>query len=94
MKNLILLVDGMKPDWVSIPTVSVKCLGLELITTIIETFPDKLKGDNYKGIFYDIKILLKRIYSVNIEQQIMGIKSCRLILVIISGALLDNILLA
>ena len=84
MKNLILLVDGMKPDWVSIPTVSVKCLGLELITTIIETFPDKLKGDNYKGIFYDIKILLKRIYSVNIEQQIMGIKSCRLILVIIN----------
>ena len=84
MKNLILLVDGMKPDWVSIPTVSVKCLGLELITTIIETFPDKLKGDNYKGIFYDLKILLKRIYSVNIEQQIMGIKSCRLILVIIN----------
>ena len=84
MKNLILLVDGMKPDWVSSPTVSVKCLGLELITTIIETFPDKLKGDNYKGIFYDIKILLKRIYSVNIEQQIMGIKSCRLILVIIN----------
>ena len=84
MKNLILLVDGMKPDWVSIPTVSVKCLGLELITTIIETFPDKLKGDNYKGIFYDIKILLKRIYSVNIEQQIMGIKSCRLILIIIN----------
>ena len=84
MKNLSLLVDGMKPDWVSSPTVSVKCLGLELITTIIETFPDKLKGDNYKGIFYDIKILLKRIYSVNIEQQIMGIKSCRLILVIIN----------
>ena len=84
MKNLSLLVDGVKPDWVSSPTVSVKCLGLELITTIIETFPDKLKGDNYKGIFYDIKILLKRIYSVNIEQQIMGIKSCRLILVIIN----------
>ena len=84
IKNLILLSDGMKSDWINIPTISGKCLGLELITTIIETFPDKLNNDNFKGIFYDIKILLRRIYSVNIEQQIMGIKSCRLILIIIN----------
>ena len=84
IKNLILLSDGMKSDWINIPTISGKCLGLELITTIIETFPDKLNGDNFKGIFYDIKLLIRRIYSVNIEQQIMGIKSCRLILIIIN----------
>ena len=84
IKNLILLSDGMKSDWINIPTISGKCLGLELITTIIETFPDKLNGDNFKGIFYDIKLLIRKIYSVNIEQQIMGIKSCRLILIIIN----------
>ena len=84
IKNLILLSDGMKSDWINIPTINGKCLGLELITTIIETFPDKLNGDNFKGIFYDIKLLIRRIYSVNIEQQIMGIKSCRLILIIIN----------
>ena len=84
IKNLILLSDGMKSDWINIPTISGKCLGLELITTIIETFPDKLNGDNFKGIFYDIKLLIRRIYSINVEQQIMGIKSCRLILIIIN----------
>ena len=84
LKNLVLLSDGKKPDWISTPTINGKCLGLELITIIIETFPDKINNDNYKSVFIDIKNMLKIIYSSNIDHQIMGIKSCRLILVIIN----------
>ena len=84
IKNLILLADGIKPDWISVPSISGKCLGLELITTIIETFPDKLNNESYMPVFMEIKKLLKKIFSVSIESQIIGIKSCRLVLVIIN----------
>ena len=84
IKNLVLLSDGMKPEWINVPTVSGKCLGLELIATIIETFPDKLNDEIFKNILNDIKNLINKIFSSNIEQTILGIKTCRLILVIIN----------
>ena len=84
IKNLVLLSDGMKPEWINVPTVSGKCLGLELISTIIETFPDKLNDEIFKNILNDIKELINKIFSSNIEQTILGIKACRLILVIIN----------
>ena len=83
IKNLVLLSDGMKPDWISVSTISGKCLGLELIATIIETFPDKLKDESYKNVLNDIKKLINKIFSNNIEQSILGIKTCRLIIIII-----------
>ena len=84
IKKLVLLAYGIKPDWISVPTIGGKCLGLELITKIIETFPDKLNNESYMPIFMEIKKLLKKIFSVSIESQIIGIKSCRLVLVIIN----------
>ena len=84
IKNLVLLADGMKPDWISVPTISGKCLGLELISTIIETFPDKLNNESFKSALNDIKELINKIFGENIEQTILGIKACRLILVIIN----------
>ena len=85
IKNLVLLADGSKPEWISIPTISGKCLGLELISTIIETFPDKLKNECYLSTLNEIKILLQKIFSANIEHPIIGIKSCRLILAILNN---------
>ena len=32
IKKLVLLAYGIKPDWISVPTIGGKCLGLELIT--------------------------------------------------------------
>ena len=84
LKNLVLLSDGMKQEWISSPNISGKCLGLELITTIIETFPDKLKDESYKNVFSDIKKLVNKIFNSSIEQSILGIKTFRLILVIIN----------
>ena len=84
IKNLVLLSDGMKPEWINVPIISGKCLGLELIATIIETFPDKLNDEIFKNILSDIKNLITKIFSNNIEQTILGIKTCRLILVIIN----------
>ena len=84
IKNLVLLADGMKPDWISVPSISGKCLGLELISTIIETFPDKLSNESFKNVLNDIKDLINKIFAENIEQTILGIKACRLILVIIN----------
>ena len=57
---------------------------MELIATIIETFPDKLNDEIFKNILNDIKNLINKIFSSNIEQTILGIKTCRLILVIIN----------
>ena len=84
IKKLVLLAYGIKPDWISVPTIGGKCLGLELITKIIETFPDKLNNESYMPIFMKIKKLLKKIFSVSIESQIIGINSCSLVLVIIN----------
>ena len=84
IKNLVLLSEGMKPDWISVPSISGKCLGLELIATIIETFPEKLNDENFKSVLIDIKKLINKIFYNNIEQTILGIKTCRLILVIIN----------
>ena len=85
IKNLVLLADGAKPEWISMPTISGKCLGLELISTIIETFPDKLKNECYVPALNEIKILLQKIFSATIDHAIIGIKSCRLILVILNN---------
>ena len=86
IKNLILLSESIKKDWISTPSTSAKCLGLELITTIIETFPNKLKDDAFKQIINeDIKILLQKIFAMNIDQPLMGIKACRLTVVIINN---------
>ena len=84
IKKLVLLAYGIEPDWISVPTIGGKCLGLELITKIIETFPDKLNNESYMPIFMKIKKLLKKIFSLSIESQIIGIKSCRLVLVVIN----------
>ena len=84
LKNLVLLSE-VKKDWISSPTVSSKCLGLELITTIIETFHDKLKNENFKTVLNeDIKILLQKLFAMNIEHPIMGIKASRLTVAIIN----------
>ena len=84
LKNLVLLSE-IKKDWISNPTVSSKCLGLELITTIIETFHDKLNNEIFKPILNeDIRILLQKLFAMNIEHPIMGIKVSRLTVAIIN----------
>lgn len=86
MKNLTYLAECTKKDWISTPSTSAKCLGIELITTIIETFPDKLKNDDFKPLLNeDIKILLQKIFAMNSDQQLIGIKSCRLAIIIINN---------
>ena len=86
LKNLELLSENLKKDWINSPSISSKCLGLELITTIIETFPDKLKNDIFKPVLNeDIKILLQKIFAMNSDHPIIGIKACRLALAIINN---------
>ena len=85
LKNLVHLSESTKKNWINNPSMSSKCLGLELITTIIETFYDKLKNDIFKSVLNeDIKILLQKIFAMNIEHPLIGIKSCRLIVAIIN----------
>jgi len=86
MRSLTYLAECTKKDWISTPSTSAKCLGIELITTIIETFPDKLKNDDFKPLLNeDIKILLQKIFAMNSDQQLIGIKSCRLAIIIINN---------
>ena len=86
IKSLVYLSECIKKDWISTPSVSAKCLGLELITTIIETFPDKLKNDKFKVVLNeDIKILLQKLFAMNIDQPIIGIKASRLTVTIINN---------
>ena len=86
LKNLILLSESSKKDWINNNSISGKCLGLELITTIIETFHDKLKKDIFKNILIDdVKILLQKLFAMNIDHPIIGIKACRLTVAIINN---------
>ena len=86
LKNFVFLSENIKKDWINTPSISSKCLGLELITTIIETFPDKLKNDFFKPILNeDIKILIQKIFAMNADHPIIGIKACRLALTIINN---------
>ena len=85
LRNLTYLSECTKKEWISTPSIGAKCLGIELITTIIETFPEKLKNDDFKLIINeDIKILLQKIFAMNSDQQIIGIKSCRLAVIIMN----------
>ena len=86
LQNLTLLSESIKKDWISNPSTSSKCLGLELITIIIETFPDKLKDNRFKSVLNeDIKILLQKLFAMNADHPIIGIKTCRLSVVIINN---------
>ena len=38
IKKLVLLAYGIKPDWISVPTIGGKCLGLELIQRLSKHF--------------------------------------------------------
>ena len=79
------LSECTKKEWISTPSTGAKSLGIELITTIIETFPEKLKNGDFKSIINeDIKILLQKIFAMNSDQQIIGIKSCRLAVIIMN----------
>ena len=85
LRNLVYLSESTKKDWISNPSISSKCLGLELITTIIETFYDKLKNDIFIVVLNeDIKILLQKLFAMNVEHPIIGIKACRLTVAIIN----------
>ena len=85
LKNLVYLSESNKKEWINFSSISSKCLGLELITTIIETFSDKLKNEIFKSVLNeDIKILLQKLFAMNVEHPIIGIKACRLTVTIIN----------
>ena len=86
IKNLVLLSEGIKKDWINSPSVGSKCFGLELITIIVETFPDKLKNEIFKPVLNeDVKILIQKIFAMNMDQPIICIKVCRLTVAIINN---------
>jgi len=73
LNNLILIVEGKKKEWIVTPTIFTKCLGLELISGIIDQSGEILK---YMPEFRDlienslVKIIKKNFETTN--DYIMG----------------------
>ena len=64
----------------------IKSIRLEIICQIMETFPDKFKqeGDMMNFIQQDMNVFLRKLFAMN-QDQLIGIKICRLCLINIVG---------
>ena len=83
IKNLIEIIEGKKKDWI-IPSIYSKCLGLELISRIIENFSDLfLKEEKLiKTVVEEISHILKKSLTIT-NDPLIGIKCCRCCLFIV-----------
>ena len=83
IKNLIEIIEGKKKDWI-IPSIYSKCLGLELISRIIENFSDLfLKEEKLiKTVIEEISHILKKTLTIT-NDPLIGIKCCRCCLFIV-----------
>ena len=96
--NIIIdLIDGKKKEWIS-PSIYSKGLGLELMSCLIETYPNKFieEKELNKIIKEDISTLIAKIYQIT-NDFLIGIKISRLSLLIfkklnMNYELIDNLI--
>ncbi|MCQ2815941.1 MAG: hypothetical protein MJ252_01625 [archaeon] len=85
LKNLLEIIEGKKKDWIN-PTVNSKCLGVELLINLIQGGNIIFKDEKYfKGFLEkEVSELINKILNTTNDSP-LGIKLCRLILVIVQN---------
>ena len=85
LKQLMSLIEGSNPkEWTNMTLQNsvIKSTRLEIICQIMETFPDKFKqeGDMINFIKQDMNVFIRKLLVMN-QDQLIGIKLCRLYLI-------------
>ena len=92
-KNVLLFIDGLfssiigiQKEWTSMTVQNslIKSIKFEIIISILETYPDKFReGDANKYLEENMNNFIRKIFQMN-NDQLIGIKLCRLVMIIVT----------
>ena len=99
IQNLLTSIEGNPKEWtnITIQNSLMKGIKLELICSILETYPEKFReGEANKFLEENMNVYIRKIFQIN-NDQLVGIKLCRLTMIIVTIVnknylLLDEIL--
>ena len=86
MQNLLNSIDGNQKEWVTLNFQNslIKSIRLELICSILETFPDRFRtGESNKFLEESFNNFIKKFFQIN-NDQLIGIKLCRIVMIIVT----------
>ena len=86
IQSLLDNIDGTQKEWTTMTTQNslIKSIRIELISSILETFPEKFReGEMNKYLEERLIPFIKKITQIN-NDTLIGIKICRLIMIIVT----------
>ena len=96
MQNLMNSIEGNAKEWNTAMTFQnslIKGIRLELICSILETYPEKFReGEVNKFLEENLNVFIRKIFQMN-NDQLIGIKLCRLTMIIVTVVNKNHLLL-
>jgi len=96
IQNLMNTIEGNSKEWSTTMTFQnslIKGIRLELICSILETYPEKFReGEVNKFLEEDLNVFIRKIFQMN-NDQLIGIKLCRLTMIIVTVVNKNHLLL-
>ena len=86
IQNLLNSIDGNQKEWtaMNVQNSLIKSIRLELICSILETFPERFRtGEANKFLEEILSNSIKKFFQIN-NDQLIGIKLCRIVMIIVT----------